>query len=160
MVSTSDGGAWVKAEDDSPNQYVQFTVTCPDGQKVDINQIALKVGAWGGNGMCCHIYYSTDGFVTRNTIFDSGKMTNKEVYEVSASPVIKLEEGDQLQVRVYPWYTSDVTGKWLCVSNVVIGGQSKDASGVNLFLLFFFLRCLGRLFLDRDRHQQLPRCCR
>ena len=132
MVSTSDGGAWVKAEDDSPNQYVQFTVTCPDGQKVDINQIALKVGAWGGNGMCCHIYYSTDGFVTRNTIFDSGKMTNKEVYEVSASPVIKLEEGDQLQVRVYPWYTSDVTGKWLCVSNVVIGGQSKDASGVNI----------------------------
>ena len=51
MVSTSEGGAWVKAEDDSPNQYVQFTVTAPDGQKLDINHIAMKVGGHGGGGM-------------------------------------------------------------------------------------------------------------
>lgn len=132
MVSTSDKGAWVKAEDDSPNQYVQFTVTAPDGKKLDINQIAMKVCGRGGGGMRCHIYYSTDGFTNRTTIWDSGAMTSGVFNEVSAAPVIKLEEGESLQVRIYPWYTSDATGKWLCVKDVVIGGQSKDAAGVNI----------------------------
>ena len=132
MVSTSEGGAWVKAEDDSPNQYVQFTVTCPDATKLDINHIAMKVGGRGGNGMRCHVYYSTDGFATRTTIYSPASMASGVMNEVDVTPVIKLEEGDQLQIRVYPWYTSDATGKWLCVSDVVVGGQSKDAAGVNI----------------------------
>ena len=132
MVSASDGGAWMKAEDDSPNQYVQFSVTAPDGKKLDINQIAMKVGGRGGGGMRCHIYYSTDGFATRTTIWDSGAMASNVMNEVSAVPVIKLEEGQQLQVRVYPWYTGNATGKWLCIKDVVIGGQSKDAAGVSI----------------------------
>ena len=132
MVSTSEGGAWVKAEDDSPNQYVQFTVTAPDGKKLDINHIAMKVGGHGGNGMRCHVYYSTDGFVTRTTIYSPASMSSGVMNEVDATPVIKLEEGDQLQIRVYPWYTSNATGKWLCISDVIVGGQSKDAAGVNI----------------------------
>ena len=131
MVSTSEGGAWVKAEDDSPNQYVQFTVTAPDGKKLDINHIAMKVGGRGGNGMRCHVYYSTDGFITRSTIYSPGSMASGVMNEVDATPVINLSEGEQLQIRVYPWYTSDATGKWLCLSDVVVGGQSKDAAGVN-----------------------------
>ena len=132
LVSTSEGGTWVKAEDDSPNQYVQFTVTCPEGKKLDINHIAMKVGGRGGNGMRCHVYYSTDGFATRTTIYSPASMASGVMNEVDVTPVIKLEEGDQLQVRVYPWYTSDVTGKWLCISDVTVGGQSKDAAGVNI----------------------------
>jgi lysophospholipase L1-like esterase len=132
MVSTSDGGTWVKAEDDSPNQYVQFTVTCPDSKKLDINHIAMKVGGQGGSGMRCHVYYSTDGFATRTTIYSPASMASGVMNEVDVTPVIKLEEGDQLQVRVYPWYTSDAAGKWLCISDVAVGGQSKDAAGVNI----------------------------
>ncbi len=132
MVSTSESGTWVKAEDDSPNQYVQFTVTAPDGQKLDVNHIAMKVGAQGGGGMRCHVYYSTDGFVTRTTIYSPASMASGVMNEVDATPVIKLEEGDQLQIRIYPWYTSNATGKWLCISDVVVEGQSKDAAGVNI----------------------------
>ena len=132
MVSTSDGGTWVKAEDDSPNQYVQFAVTCPDGEKLDINRIAMKVGGRGGNGMRCHVYYSTDGFSTRTTIYAPNSMTSNEMNEVEATPVVKLEEGDQLLIRIYPWYTGNATGKWLCIQDVVVGGQSKDAAGVNI----------------------------
>lgn len=132
MVSTSEGGAWVKAEDDSPNQYVQFTVTAPEGKKLDINHIAMKVGGHGGSGMRCHVYYSTDGFVTRTTIYAPTSMASGVMNEVDATPVIKLEEGDQLQIRVYPWYTGNAIGKWLCISDVEVGGQSKDAAGVNI----------------------------
>lgn len=132
LVAPTLDGAWQAAEDDSPNQYVQFTVTAPEGQKLDINQIAMKIGAWGGNGMMCHAYYSTDNFVTRQTIYASSSMTNKVMNEVSVAPVISLAEDEQLQIRVYPWYTSGATGKWLCIQGVTVGGQSKDAAGVNI----------------------------
>ena len=132
LVSTSDGGAWVKAEDDSPNQYVQFTVTAPDSRTLDISHIAMTLCGRGGGGVRCHVYYSTDGFATRTTIFDSGAMTSGEFRSVEATPVVKLEDGEQMQIRVYPWYTSTATGKWLCVKDVVVSGQSKDADGVNI----------------------------
>ena len=132
MVSTSEGGAWVKAEDDSPNQYVEFTVTCPEGKKLDISSINMKIGGRGGGGVHCHAYYSTDGFVTRTTFYSPASMASGVMNEVAASPVVQLEEGDQFQIRVYPWYTSNATGKWLCVQDVVVEGQSKDAAGVNI----------------------------
>ena len=132
MVSTSEGGAWVKAEDDSPNQYVEFTVTCPEGKKLDISSINMKIGGRGGGGMHCHAYYSTDGFVTRTTFYSPASMASGVMNEVAASPVVQLEEGDQFQIRVYPWYTGNATGKWLCVQDVVVEGQSKDAAGVNI----------------------------
>ena len=132
LVSTSEGGAWVAAEDDSPNQYVQFTVTCPEGKKLDINSIAMKIGGKGGGNVRCHAYYSTDGFVTRTTFYSPASMEKNVMNEVTASPVVQLEEGDQMQIRVYPWHTATATGKYLCVQDVVIGGQSKDAAGVNI----------------------------
>ena len=92
----------------------------------------MKVGGRGGNGLLCHVYYSTDGFITRTTIYSPTKMENKVMNEVTATPVISLEDGDQLQIRVYPWYTGDATGKWLCISDVTISGQTKDAAGVNI----------------------------
>ena len=132
LVSTSENGTWVKAEDDSPNQYVQFSLTAPDGKTLDINRIAMKVGGRGGNGMRCHVYYSTDGFVTRTTIYSPTSMASGVMNQVEATPVVSLADGDQLQIRVYPWYTGNATGKWLCIADVQVGGQSKDAAGVNI----------------------------
>lgn len=82
--------------------------------------------------MRCHVYYSTDGFVTRTGIYAPASMSSGVMNDVDVTPVIKLEEGDQLQIRVYPWYTSNATGKWLCISDVLVEGQSKDAAGVNI----------------------------
>ena len=132
LVSTSEGGAWVAAEDDSPNQYVEFTVTCPEGKKLDINSINMKIGGNGGGNVRCHAYYSSDGFVTRTTFYSPASMEKNVMNEVSASPVVQLEEGEQMQIRIYPWHTATATGKYLCVQDVVIGGQSKDAAGVNI----------------------------
>ena len=70
-------GNWPAAGiDDSPNQYVQFAVTAPEGKKLDINSIAMKIKAQGGGSLQCHVYYSTDGFVTRKTIFSSSVLNS------------------------------------------------------------------------------------
>ena len=131
ILAYVDGG-WTAAEDDDPDRYISMSVKCPEGKTLDINHISMQVGARGGNGMKCHVYYSTDGFKTRTTIYAPTSMTSNTMNDVEASPVIKLEEGDELQLRIYPWYTSNATGKYICVKDVTVSGQSKNAGGVNI----------------------------
>lgn len=125
-------GNWPTAGiDDSPNQYVQFAITAPEGKKLDINSIAMKIKAQGGGSLQCHVYYSTDGFVTRKTIFSSGVL-NSTWNDINSEDVVKVEEGEQLLIRVYPWSGNVDNGRWICISDVAVNGQSKDAAGVNI----------------------------
>ena len=132
IAPTGPTGAWPTAGiDDTPNQYVQFAVTAPEGKKLDINNIAMKIKAQGGGSLQCHVYYSTDGFVTRKTIFSSSVLTGTW-NEINTDAVAHVDEGDQLLIRVYPWSGQVDNGRWICISDVVVSGQSKDAAGVNI----------------------------
>ena len=131
IAPTGSTGTWPTAAIDDQNQYVQFAVTAPEGKKLDVNNIAMKIKAQGGGSLQCHVYYSTDGFVTRKTIFSSAVLTGTW-NEIDADAVAQVNEGDQLLIRVYPWSGAVDEGRWLCVSDVVVSGQSKDAAGVNI----------------------------
>ena len=93
-----------------------------------IDEISLFVCGCGGNGMCSHIYYSTDNFETRTTIFEMKKMPANNMQYVETKPVIKLEEGQELLIRVYPWYNGAATGKTICLSDLTIHGMATDAT--------------------------------
>ena len=132
IAPTGSTGAWPTAGiDDSPGQYVQFAVTAPEGKKLDINSLAMKIKAQGGGALQCHVYYSTDGFVTRKTIFSSAVLTSTW-NDIASDEVIKVDEGDKLLIRVYPWSGQVDNGRWICISDVAVGGQVKDAAGVNI----------------------------
>jgi len=125
-------GEWpTEGIDDDPTQYVQFAVPAPDGKKLDISSIAMKVKAQGGGSLQCHVYYSTDGFATRKTIFASGVL-NSEWNEISCEDVVKVDDGDRLLIRVYPWSKKADKGRWICISDVAVEGQSKDAAGITI----------------------------
>jgi len=133
IAPTGSTGAWPTAAIDDQNQYVQFAVTAPEGRKLDINSIAMKIKAQGGGSLQCHAYYSTDGFVTRKTIFSTSAALTGTWNEINNEDVIKVEEGEQLLIRVYPWSGNvEDSGRWICISDVVVSGQSKDAAGVNI----------------------------
>ena len=126
-------GSWSAGEDDDPSRYIEFNVTCPEGKTLDINNISLKVGGVATNDICCHVYYSTDGYITRTTLYSPTVMSSGVMNEINATPVIKLEEGESVKVRVYPWsVTNYASGKYIAVSDVVISGQSKNAGGVDI----------------------------
>ena len=131
VLAYMDGG-WTAAEDDDPNRFISMSVKCPEGTTLDINNIQMLVGARGGNGMKCHVYYSTDGFTTRTTIYAPTSMASNTMNEVQATPVVRLEEGEELQLRIFPWYTSNATGKYICVKDVVVSGQARNAGGVEI----------------------------
>ena len=131
IAPTGATGTWPTAAIDDQNQYVQFAIVAPEGKKLDINSIAMKIKAQGGGALQCHAYYSTDGFVTRKTIFSSD-ILNSTWNEILSEDVVKVEEGEQLLIRVYPWSGQVDNGRWICISDVAVGGQSKDAAGVNI----------------------------
>ena len=132
IAPTGSTGAWPTAAIDDQNQYVQFAITAPEGRKLDINGISMKIKAQGGGSLQCHAYYSTDGFVTRKTIFSTNAALTSTWNEISNEDVVKVEEGEQLLIRVYPWSGQVDNGRWLCISDVAVSGQSKDAAGVNI----------------------------
>lgn len=124
------GDAWPEGEiDEVSTRYIQFGITAAKGTTLKIDNISMFVCGCGGNGMRCHINYSKDpNFANQHTIFSPTSMPANNMLEVKATPVISLEEGETLLVRVYPWYTSEATSKTICLSDVTISGKAMDKS--------------------------------
>ena len=45
---------------------------------------------------------------------------------VEAKPVLTVKDGQELLVRVYPWYNGAATGKTICLSDLTIHGVAVD----------------------------------
>ena len=124
-----EGDNWPADEiDDNPTRYIQWGISPAAGMELKIDEISLFVAGCGGNGMCCHIYYSTDNFETRTTIYEHKKMPANNPQYVEAKPVITLKGDQQLLVRVYPWYNGAATGKTICLSDLTIHGMAVDTT--------------------------------
>ncbi len=127
------GDVWPADEiDDNPDRYIQWGVKPSAGMDLKIDLISLFVSGCGGNGMCCHVYYSTDNFETRTTIFEYKKMPANNPQFVEAKPVLTVKDGQELLVRVYPWYNGTATGKTICLSDLTIHGMAVDAGGTGI----------------------------
>ncbi|MBR6087853.1 MAG: hypothetical protein IKP84_08230 [Prevotella sp.] len=126
------GDNWPADEiDDNPDRYIQWGIKPAAGTELKIDQISLFASGCGGNGMCCHIYYSTDNFETRTTIFEMKKMPANNPQYVEAKPVLTVKEGQELLVRVYPWYNGAASGKTICLSDLTIHGMAVSATGIS-----------------------------
>ena len=126
------GGAWPADEiDDNPARYIQWGITAAVGTELKIDKLSLFAAGCGGNGICCHAYYSTDNFETRTTIFEMKKMPANNPQYIEATPVVTLKEGEQLLVRIYPWYNGAASGKTICLSDLTIHGMAMEATGIS-----------------------------
>ena len=127
------GDTWPMGEiDEVSNRYVQFAITASKGMTLKIDSIGMYVCGCGGNGMMCHINYSTEkNFANQHTIYAPSNMVANNMVAVSVTPVISLNEGDTLRLRIYPWYnsaTSAVSGKTICLSDITFKGIAIDNS--------------------------------
>ena len=126
------GDNWPAEEiDDNPDRYIQWGIKPAAGTELKIDQISLFASGCGGNGMCCHIYYSTDNFETRTTIYEKKSMPANNPQYVEAKPVLTVKDGQELLVRVYPWYNGAASGKTICLSDLTIHGMAVSATGIS-----------------------------
>lgn len=125
------GDVWPDGEiDEVSNRYIQFAITPVKGTTLKIDSIGMFLCGCGGNGMMCHVNYSTQpDFADQHTIFSPTSMPNNTMLPVSASTMISLSDADTLRLRIYPWYNGTATGKTICVSDVMFSGRSVETTG-------------------------------
>lgn len=124
-----EGEVWPADEiDEVSTRYIEFGITAPTGTDINIDEISYYACGCGGNGMCLHVWYSTeDDFSNAQLIFSMTKMPANNMQDGKHQPVLKLTEGKSLRLRFYPWYNGTATGKTLCLSDVKFHGFAMAA---------------------------------
>ena len=153
------GDAWPADEiDDNPERYIQWGIKPAEGMELKIDAISLFLCGAGGSGMCAHVYYSTDNFATRTTIFEGKKMTANNPQYVEAKPVLTVKEGEELLIRVYPWYNGTASGKTICLSDLTIHGMAVDnTTGISTQLNANSQKPIAFFTVDGRSHTQMQR---
>ena len=130
-----EGEKWPAGEiDEVSTRYIEFGITAPAATNLNIDEISYYVCGCGGNGMCLHVWYSTeDDFSNASLIFSMTKMPANNMQDGKIQPVISLNPGQSLRLRFYPWYNGEATGKTLCLSDVKFHGYATaaDPTGIS-----------------------------
>lgn len=129
-----EGETWPAGEiDEVSTRYIEFAVQPAAGSTLNVDSIGLFVCGCGGNGMQCKIYYSKEAdFANPVNIAELKTMKANNMMTVTAQPVLKLEEGETLRLRIYPWYNGAASGKTICVSDVMIHGVAVDNASTSV----------------------------
>ena len=125
-----EGESWPAGEiDEVSTRYIEFAVQPAKGTTLKIGSMSMFVCGCGGNGMCCKIYYSKEeNFANPVNIFEMKSMPANNMQYVCSMPVLSVNEGETLRIRVYPWYNNAATGKTICLSDVTIHGIAVDST--------------------------------
>lgn len=125
-----EGESWPAGEiDEVSTRYIEFAVQPAKGTTLKVDSMSMFVCGCGGNGMCCKIYYSKEeNFANPVNIFEMKSMPANNMQYVCSMPVLSVNEGETLRIRVYPWYDNAATGKTICLSDVTIHGIAVDST--------------------------------
>lgn len=125
-----EGESWPAGEiDEVSTRYIEFAVQPAKGTTFKVDSMSMFVCGCGGNGMCCKIYYSKEeNFANPVNIFEMKSMPANNMQYVCSMPVLSVNEGETLRIRVYPWYNNAATGKTICLSDVTIHGIAVDST--------------------------------
>lgn len=125
-----EGESWPAGEiDEVSTRYIEFAVQPAKGTTLKVDSMSMFVCGCGGNGMCCKIYFSKEeNFANPVNIFEMKSMPANNMQYVCSMPVLSVNEGETLRIRVYPWYNNAATGKTICLSDVTIHGIAVDST--------------------------------
>lgn len=125
-----EGESWPAGEiDEVSTRYIEFSVQPAKGTTLKVDSMSMFVCGCGGNGMCCKIYYSKEeNFANPVNIFEMKSMPANNMQYVCAMPVLSVNEGETLRIRIYPWYNNAATGKTICLSDVTVHGIAVDST--------------------------------
>ena len=125
-----EGESWPAGEiDEVSTRYIEFAVQPAKGTTLKVDSMSMFVCGCGGNDMCCKIYYSKEeNFANPVNIFEMKSMPANNMQYVCSMPVLSVNEGETLRIRVYPWYNNAATGKTICLSDVTIHGIAVDST--------------------------------
>jgi pectin methylesterase-like acyl-CoA thioesterase len=115
--------------------YVQFSVSPKESNRLVVDSLSLKICAMSSSTFEANIYFSKDStFVTSTKVRYTDAASNNYL-PTSALELLALtdlnitvEPGETFYLRIYPWHenTSVSTGKYMCLQDVYISGQTES----------------------------------
>ena len=125
------GNAWPAQSSADPGRYLEYAVSPAAGKVLKVSEIKASLsfnGSGAGRAMLSwtkdKITYTTlSGLISLNSASSPTQYTFDNLN-------INVSEGDTLYVRISPWTTGLVTGKYLVAKNVRISGTTAEAPGV------------------------------
>jgi pectate lyase len=124
---TPTAGSWPAETTENATRYMQFAVSPTVGNSLTVSTITMNLYATGGSNMKANVYYSTDSaFATKTQIGTTLSLTQTapSTPNVSVSPSLLVNGGQTVYVRVYPYYTTAATGKYVVANSVKISGTT------------------------------------
>ena len=127
---TGTVGSWPAESVENPDRYMQFSVSPKYGYVFDVASISMKLYALGGSNMHANVYYSKDStFASKIQIGTTMLLGSAPANpNVTASPAFSLVVGEQLFIRIYPWYPVQITTKYLVANTVTVSGLTHPVA--------------------------------
>jgi len=142
-------GSWPAEAGENSSRYMQFAITASGGNLLTVTSVAAFLYVNSGSNMRANVYYATDpGFSVRTQIGATFSLTSSvpATPNVIASLNLEVSGADTFYLRIYPWYTTSTTGKYVIVSAVNIAGTTAPVTSLFItptLLSDFMQECSG-----------------
>ena len=131
---TTTTGSWPAESNQNENRFIQFAVSPESGFNFAVTSVTLDIGAAGGGNMRANIWYSKDPSFNSAIQLNSAVLVLPNGNFIVPSPNYAFNEtvndGETFYLRIYPWYTTASSGKYLCPQNVLILGTAVSSSAI------------------------------
>jgi len=119
-----EGNEWPAGEiDEVSTRYIEVGLTAMPETSLAIDALSFFLCGCGGNGMCVNVWYSSnDDFSNAKLIYKQTNLPANNMQYIEEKPVLRLQPGQSVRLRFYPWYSSKATGKTICLSDITIHG--------------------------------------
>ncbi|MCK6613328.1 MAG: pectinesterase family protein [Ignavibacteriaceae bacterium] len=133
---TTTNGSWPGETGQVSERYIQFAVSPAAGQNFTVTGISMKIGAAGGGNMRANIRIASDSTFASSTLLNASPLVLPNGSFISPAPDYSVQQtiydGETLYLRIYPWYTSASTGKYVCPQDVTVQGTTAGASVIQV----------------------------
>ena len=110
---------------------MQFSVSPKFNFDFSAMSVSLLLYANSGSGMKANVYYSLDSTFSSKTQIGTTltlASTAPSSPNVTGSLNLKISTGKTLYLRLYPWYSSATTGKYVVINSVTVSGTTVNTT--------------------------------
>lgn len=124
--TTTTDGSWPGEAQYLSTRYIEFVISPLVNNTLVVDSVVLPLGSAGGGNMRAEVFYSTDNFLTSTKLNDSTLAPPRDSYRIYSYPLnVLINQGQSLSVRVFPFYTSASTGKYIFAQNIAVYGSTQ-----------------------------------
>lgn len=123
QIYEPNGGVWPSGDIDvNASRYIEIALTSMESDAY-LDSLVFDLSSIGGKGMSFTALGSLDqSFSDSYTFALMESLQENKVRSYTSNKIILIPQGETFYIRIYPWYRSEATGKYLNVENILFNG--------------------------------------